>query len=136
MTANGIPLKDIEGFDDIKERIGLAHDCCLYARSYFETRQKSNNPDNELGKTLKAIKLLDEVWTEIQTGSIKIGIDREKVAKKLYELHNYSRTFESNKPKWEDLSEDNKNLTGFRWQADEISKIKTLLIVVKEENER
>ena len=51
--------------DEIKQKVGLAHDCCLYARSYFETRQKPNNPDNELGKTLKAIKLLDEAYSHL-----------------------------------------------------------------------
>jgi len=56
-----------------------------------------------------------------QIGEKDFTINVEKVAKKLYEMHNYSRTFESNKPTWEELSEDNKDLSGFRWQAREIA---------------
>lgn len=82
----GIAIKDIDGaLVELKDKMELAHDCCLYARSYFETRQKSNNPDNELGKILKAIKLLDESWHKItQQGEVRIRINPDKLAAIIY----------------------------------------------------
>lgn len=63
-----------------------------------------------------------------QISSSELVLDIEELAKKLFEMHNYSRTFELN-PKWEDLSDNSKDLSGFRWQARSINaNLKDLLI--------
>ena len=91
-------LKSIKGFLPNKKELSLTHDM-----PYTNFEKNGFN------------KAIDQI------GEKDFTINVEKVAKKLYEMHNYSRTFESNKPTWEELSEDNKDLSGFRWQAREIA---------------
>lgn len=56
--------------DEIIEYLNLAHDRMLYARSYFDTRQKYN-PDNELGKTLSALEEINKAIGALK--SVKFG---------------------------------------------------------------
>ena len=73
----------------------------------------------------------NEAIEDCEETELSIVWDREKLAKQLYENHNYSRTFESNKPKWEDLSESNKDNSGFRWQADTIINLTGIVSIKK-----
>lgn len=111
---SGIPIKDIPGAI-LEKKNGIL------ANPKFPSHKPGYNPVNEGFNSAITLQ-----------GQVKITLSRDKLAKKLYEMHNYSRTFESNKPKWEDLSDDNKDISGFRWQAYEIIQhLNELLEVVK-----
>lgn len=90
----------------------------------FPIEKKNDYPDN-----VQYDYGFNEAIT--QQGEVDLSLDREKTAKELYEMHNYSRTFESNEPKWEDLSENNKALSGFRWQADALNANLHKILVTK-----